>query len=232
VSVLVETTGLGKQYLVGRQPIEALKDFNVRIERGEFVAIVGPSGSGKSTCMHLLGCLHAPTSGSYRLDGEEVTTLGPDALAEIRNARIGFVFQAFHLQPRMSARRNVELPLVYADIPNHERRERAQCALESVGLAARADHRPAQLSGGEMQRVAIARALVNEPDLLLTDEPTGSLDSQTGGEVLALLSELNASGMTVLVVTHDMDVAAKARRMLHLRDGVVVADDSLAERAP
>jgi len=230
--VLVETSGLSKQYLVGRQSIDALTDFSVCIERGEFVAIVGPSGSGKSTCMHLLGCLHSPTRGTYRLDGEEVTTLPPDSLAAIRNAKIGFVFQAFHLQPRVNARRNVELPLVYAEIAQNERRARALRALEAVGLAARAEHRPAQLSGGEMQRVAIARALVNEPELLLTDEPTGSLDSQTGEEVLSLLSELNEQGMTVLVVTHDADVAARARRVLHLRDGILVADRSPAERRP
>jgi putative ABC transport system ATP-binding protein len=232
VSILIETSGLTKQYRVGRQPIDALVNFSVRIERGEFVAIVGPSGSGKSTCMHMLGCLQSPTRGSYRLEGEEVTAMDSDSLAEIRSAKIGFVFQAFHLQPRVSARRNVELPLVYAGVPRTERRARAVQALEAVGLAERADHRPAQLSGGEMQRVAIARALVNQPPLLLTDEPTGSLDSQTGAEILALLSNLNQSGITVVMVTHDTTVAARAQRVLQLLDGVMVADRPVDQPLP
>jgi putative ABC transport system ATP-binding protein len=222
---IVETQGLSKQYLVGAQPISALSDFTVQILQGEFVAIVGPSGSGKSTCMHLLGCLQRPDTGHYRFDGEDVTSLSRDALAVIRNEKVGFVFQAFHLQPRVSARRNVELPLVYADMGRRERSERAIRALSSVGLDDRLDHRPTQLSGGEMQRVAIARALVNQPKLLLTDEPTGALDSKTGAEIMSLLASLNDEGMTVVVVTHDHEVAAHAQRVLHFRDGLMIKDE-------
>jgi putative ABC transport system ATP-binding protein len=222
---VVETAGLSKQYRVGSETIAALNDFTTRIDEGEFVAIVGPSGSGKSTCMHLLGCLQSPTAGEYRLDGASVTTLTPDELAAIRNKKIGFVFQAFHLQSRISAWKNVELPLVYAGIPRRERKQLALSALESVGLADRAEHRPGQLSGGEMQRVAIARALVNEPKLLLTDEPTGALDSSTGGEIMSLLARLNDSGMTIVVVTHDPQVAARAKRLLHFCDGRLVNDE-------
>ena len=222
---IVETAGLSKQYRVGSETIAALNDFTTRIDEGEFVAIVGPSGSGKSTCMHLLGCLQSPSAGEYRLDGAPVTSLTPDELAAIRNKKVGFVFQAFHLQSRISAWKNVELPLIYAGIPRRERKELALRALESVGLAERVNHRPGQLSGGEMQRVAIARALVNEPKLLLTDEPTGALDSSTGSEIMSLLASLNDSGMTVVVVTHDPQVAARAKRLLHFRDGRMVNDE-------
>jgi len=218
---------MSKQYRVGAQSIAALTDFSVQINHGEFVAIVGPSGSGKSTCMHLLGCLQTPTTGHYRFDGQDVTDLDNDDLAVLRNSKIGFVFQAFHLQPRFSARRNVELPLVYADMGRRERAERSCEALRSVGLADRLDHRPTQLSGGEMQRVAIARALVNQPKLLLTDEPTGALDSRTGAEIMSVLETLNDQGMTVVVVTHDYEIASRAHRKLHFRDGAMIKDEAV-----
>lgn len=224
---VIETVGLSKQYPLGRQPINALTDLSIRIEPGEFVAIMGPSGSGKSTCLHLLGCLQSASAGCYRLDGDDVTAMDHNALAAIRNAKIGFVFQTFHLQSRASARRNVELPLVYAGTPRRERQDRAARALHAVGLAERMDHRPTQLSGGEMQRVAIARALINEPRLLLADEPTGALDSRTGAEIMSLLVQLNRAGLTVVVVTHDADVAAHAQRVLRFHDGVMVADETV-----
>ena len=221
---IIETTELSKQYRVGRQQINALAGVNLRVAPGEFVAIVGPSGAGKSTCMHLLGALQQPSSGSYRFDGDEITSMNVDALAKIRNQKIGFVFQTFHLQPRASALRNVELPLVYARTPRRKRRDMAARALTAVGLQQRMDHRPAQLSGGEMQRVAIARALINEPKLLLADEPTGALDSATGAEIIALLAELNQGGMTVVVITHDADIARQTRRVLRFHDGRMIAD--------
>jgi len=223
---LIETAGLSKQYRIGAQTVHALRDFTVSIASGEFVAIMGPSGSGKSTCMHLLGCLQSPSAGQYRFDGRDVSALGPDALADMRNGNVGFVYQAFNLLPRATALRNVELPLVYGRTRRRERRVRAEAALRAVGLDDRMRHRPTQLSGGQMQRVAIARALVNEPRLVLADEPTGALDSRTGVEIMELFTRLNADGITIVVVTHDEEVARFARRVLTFRDGRMIADEA------
>jgi len=224
VPALIETRDITKVYQLGETQVHALAGVTADIREGEFVAVMGPSGSGKSTFMNLLGCLDVPTSGSYRLAGEDVSRLSSDALAGIRNRSIGFVFQQFNLLPRTSALANVELPLLYAGIPVPERRERAHAKLAQVGLATRSDHHPAQLSGGQQQRVAIARALVNDPKLILADEPTGALDSGTGVEVMALLQELNRTGITIVLVTHEHDIAAYAARLLTFRDGKLVAD--------
>ncbi len=221
---LIETRDITKVYQLGETQVHALAGVTADIREGEFVAVMGPSGAGKSTFMNLLGCLDVPTSGSYRLAGEDVSRLSSDALAGIRNRSIGFVFQQFNLLPRTSALANVELPLLYAGIPVPERRERAHAKLAQVGLATRSDHHPAQLSGGQQQRVAIARALVNDPKLILADEPTGALDSGTGVEVMALLQELNRTGITIVLVTHEHDIAAYAARLLTFRDGKLVAD--------
>ena len=221
---LIQTTGLVKEYLVGEQTVAALRGVSVSIESGEFVAVMGPSGSGKSTFMNLIGCLDSPTRGDYMLAGEKISALSGDALAAIRNKRIGFVFQQFNLLPRTSALDNVELPLLYGGVPAAARHERAKQRLAEVGLADRKDHHPAQLSGGQQQRVAIARALVNNPVLILADEPTGALDSRTSLEVMGLLQQLNRDGMTVVIVTHEHDIAAFARRNIHFRDGLVVED--------
>lgn len=221
---LIQTRDVTKVYELGETQVHALAGVTADILEGEFVAVMGPSGSGKSTFMNLLGCLDVPTSGSYRLAGEDVSSLSSDALAGIRNRSIGFVFQQFNLLPRTSALANVELPLLYAGIPAPERRERARAKLAQVGLATRADHHPAQLSGGQQQRVAIARALVNDPKLILADEPTGALDSGTGVEVMGLLQELNRTGITIVLVTHEHDIAAYAARLLTFRDGKLVAD--------
>lgn len=228
---LIETEGLSKDYAVGSQAVHALVDFSVRIDRGEFVAIMGPSGSGKSTCMHLLGCLETATSGRYVFDGDDVSRLSRDELAYTRNRKVGFVFQTFNLLPRATALSNVELPLVYARMGRQERRKRAAAALEAVGLGDRAHHGPAQLSGGEMQRVAIARALVNEPALVLADEPTGALDTRTGAEIMALLADLNRGGVTVVIVTHDPEIARFANRVLRFRDGSLIGDQAGAPAA-
>ena len=228
---LIETEGLSKDYAVGSQAVHALVDFSVRIDRGEFVAIMGPSGSGKSTCMHLLGCLETATSGRYVFDGDDVSRLSRDELAYTRNRKVGFVFQTFNLLPRATALSNVELPLVYARMGRQERRKRAAAALEAVGLGDRAHHGPTQLSGGEMQRVAIARALVNEPALVLADEPTGALDTRTGSEIMALLGDLNRRGVTVVIVTHDPEIARFAKRVLRFRDGSLIGDQAGAPAA-
>jgi putative ABC transport system ATP-binding protein len=222
---LLSTRDLTKVYQVGDNAIQALAGVSVDVERGEFVAVMGPSGSGKSTFMNVVGCLDRPTSGEYRLDGQPVSLLDADALAAVRNRHIGFVFQTFNLLARTSARENVELPLVYAGVAAGERRARALEMLERVGLAGRAGHLPQQLSGGQQQRVAIARALVTRPALILADEPTGALDSRTSLEIMGLLQALNGEGMTVVVVTHEPDIARFAGRVLRFLDGRVVADE-------
>jgi putative ABC transport system ATP-binding protein len=221
---LIEARELVKTYSMGDQTVHALRGVSLDIEEGEFVAIMGASGSGKSTLMNILGCLDLPTRGEYRLAGESVEGMQGDQLASIRNRRIGFVFQQFNLLPRTSALENVELPMVYAGIKGDVRREKAKAALARVGLAERMDHTPAELSGGQQQRVAIARALVNNPQLILADEPTGALDSQTSEDIMKLLTELNQQGMTVVLVTHEHDVAAWARRRIVFRDGQMVED--------
>jgi putative ABC transport system ATP-binding protein len=221
---LIVTRELTKIYRMEEYAVTALSKVSLEIRQGEFVAVMGPSGSGKSTFMNLLGCLDSPTSGEYRLAGETVSSLTGDALAAIRNRRIGFVFQNFNLLPRTSAVENVELPLLYSRTSSEERRRRAMARLAEVGLAERAAHHPAQLSGGQQQRVAIARALVNDPVLILADEPTGALDTRTSFEVMGLLQELNRAGMTVVLVTHEHDIAAFASRMIGFRDGHVVSD--------
>lgn len=221
---LIEARGLTKSYAMGEEVVHALDGVSLDIEAGEFVAIMGASGSGKSTLMNILGCLDRPDSGQYRLAGEAVESLDGDALASVRNRRIGFVFQQFNLLPRTSALENVELPLVYAGVPTAARQARAREALERVGLGRRLAHTPAELSGGQQQRVAIARALVNNPSLILADEPTGALDSHTSEDVMRLLAELNHQGITIVLVTHENEVAAWARRRLVFRDGQVVED--------
>ncbi|MFC7459967.1 ABC transporter ATP-binding protein [Hydrogenophaga defluvii] len=221
---LIEVEHLRKSYTLGGQTVRALDDVSLSIDEGEFVAIMGASGSGKSTLMNMLGCLDRPDSGSYRLAGEPVQAMGKDALAAVRNRRIGFVFQQFNLLPRTSALENVELPMVYAGVKAGDRHQRALAALQRVGLGERTGHTPAELSGGQQQRVAIARALVNQPQLILADEPTGALDSRTSDDIMQLLAQLNAQGMTVVLVTHEHDVAAWARRRLVFRDGQLVED--------
>jgi putative ABC transport system ATP-binding protein len=227
-SPVIDVRGLVRTYTMGSVEVRALRGLDLLVERGEYLAIMGPSGSGKSTLMNLLGCLDTPTSGSYRLAGEEVSGLTDDQKAEIRNRRIGFVFQTFHLLPRYSALDNVALPLRYGGVGRNERRDRARTVLERVGLGDRVAHRPNQLSGGQRQRVAIARALVNDPDLLLADEPTGNLDSKVGQEILDLFEELHASGRTVVMVTHEPSVAARARRLIRVVDGEIVEDRATA----
>ncbi len=238
---LIQVTDLARVYRIGEITVPALRGVSLDIGQGEFVAVMGPSGSGKSTFMNLLGCLDMPSGGRYVLDGEEVTGLDPDRQAALRNRRLGFVFQNFNLLPRATAQENVELPLLYARVPAGERHRRAREKLAQVGLAERAHHRPMQLSGGQQQRVAIARALVNDPPLILADEPTGALDTRTSLELMALFQELNDAGITLVLVTHEPDIAAFARRVLVFRDGQVVEDrqverplraaDKLAEAA-
>jgi putative ABC transport system ATP-binding protein len=221
---LIETTDLWKTYVMGAEEIHALRGVSVQIEKGEYLAIMGPSGSGKSTLMNLIGCLDTPTRGSYLLNGKQVSQMNDNELARIRNEEIGFVFQTFNLLPRATALRNVELPLVYAGVPSVERDERAKAALEKVELTSRMSHRPNELSGGQRQRVAIARALVNNPSIILADEPTGNLDSKTGLEIMALFTRLHQAGHTIILVTHEADVAAFAHRTLYLRDGQIEQD--------
>jgi putative ABC transport system ATP-binding protein len=221
---LIETVDLWKTYLMGSEEIHALRGVSVQIERGEYVAIMGPSGSGKSTLMNLIGCLDTPTRGSYLLNGKQVSQMNDNELARIRNEEIGFVFQTFNLLPRATALHNVELPLVYAGIATKDRQERAKAALDKVELASRMTHRPNELSGGQRQRVAIARALVNNPSILLADEPTGNLDSKTGQEIMGLFERLHKAGNTIVLVTHESEVASFAYRTIHIRDGMVEDD--------
>jgi putative ABC transport system ATP-binding protein len=221
---MITTHDLWKTYVMGDEQIHALRGLSINIEAGEFVAIMGPSGSGKSTLMNLIGCLDTPSKGSYRLNGKEVAEMNDDDLARIRNEEIGFVFQTFNLLPRATALHNVELPLVYAGVSGKDRVERAKAALAKVELSDRASHRPNELSGGQRQRVAIARALVNNPSILLADEPTGNLDSKTGEEIMAVFERLHGTGNTIILVTHEADIAAHAHRVIYVRDGQVEKD--------
>ncbi|HEY1663876.1 MAG TPA: ABC transporter ATP-binding protein [Verrucomicrobiae bacterium] len=222
---LIRLDKISRQYQMGTETVHALRQVSLEIHRGEYVAIMGPSGSGKSTMMNLIGCLDTPTAGVYELNGNRVSEMNDNQLAEIRNREIGFIFQTFNLLPRSDALRNVELPLIYAGVSFHERRQTALNALTNVGLGDRIHHRPNELSGGQRQRVAVARALVNKPSILLADEPTGNLDSKTGTEILALFRSLSEQGNTIIVVTHEEDVARHARRILRIRDGNIASDE-------
>ena len=229
---LIETRDLWKTYHMGSEEIHALQEVSMQIERSEYVAIMGPSGSGKSTLMNLIGCLDTPSRGSYLLNGQQVREMEDDELARIRNEEIGFVFQTFNLLPRATALHNVELPLVYAGVPGPARRARALEALERVELSDRVMHKPNELSGGQRQRVAVARALVNNPSILLADEPTGNLDSKTGLEIMTLFERLHATGNTIILITHEADIAAYAHRVIHLRDGRVEQDVRQSHLSP
>jgi putative ABC transport system ATP-binding protein len=223
--IVILTHNLTREYHMGAEVVHALRGVEIQIKKNEFVAIMGPSGSGKSTLMNLIGCLDTPTSGEYWLNSQKVSDLSDDELARIRNKEIGFVFQTFNLLPRADALHNVELPLIYAGMSAKDRRERAATSLQQVGLGDRMDHRPNELSGGQRQRVAIARALVNAPSILLADEPTGNLDSATGNEIMGLFQELHDTGQTIVLVTHEHDIAAHARRQIHLLDGKIARDE-------
>jgi putative ABC transport system ATP-binding protein len=223
---VIELEEISRTFIVGGRPVHALRRINLQLPQGEYVSIMGPSGSGKSTLLNILGCLDRPTAGSYRLDGEETARLSEVDLSRVRRHKIGFVFQVFHLIPRLTAAENVELPMVFAGVERIQRQERVARALEAVALGQRADHRPDQLSGGERQRVAIARAVVLEPSILLADEPTGNLDSQSGNEIVELIERMNANGLTLLLVTHDPSIGERARRCVRLVDGEVVSDQT------
>jgi len=225
--IVILTHKLTRDYDMGGEVVHALRGVSIQIKRNEFVAIMGPSGSGKSTLMNLIGCLDTPTAGEYWLNSQKVSDLSDDELARIRNKEIGFVFQTFNLLPRASALHNVELPLIYAGLPARPRREKAAQALDHVGLGDRMEHRPNELSGGQRQRVAIARALVNDPSILLADEPTGNLDSATGEEIMKLFEQLHDTGQTIVLVTHESDIAAHALRQIHLRDGLIARDEKM-----
>ena len=225
--IVILTHSLTREYVMGAEVVHALRGVDIQIRKNEYVACMGPSGSGKSTLMNLIGCLDTPTAGEYWLNSQKVSDLTDDELARIRNKEIGFVFQTFNLLPRADSLHNVELPLIYAGLGAKERRRRAARALERVGLGDRMDHRPNELSGGQRQRVAIARALVNEPSILLADEPTGNLDSATGTEIMALFQELHDTGQTIVLVTHEHDIAAHARRQIHLLDGKIERDERM-----
>ncbi len=227
---LVEARGLGKDYRMGEEIVRALQDVSVTVDQGEFVAIMGASGSGKSTFMNMVGCLDVPSAGSLLVDGIETNTMSSDALAELRNRTIGFVFQQFNLLARTSALDNVAVPLIYAGVSPGERRERARAKLEAIGLGDRLDHSPAKLSGGQQQRVAIARALVTEPKILLADEPTGALDTATSDQIMRIFQERNDEGITIVLVTHEADIARYARRRILFRDGRIIADEPVADR--
>ena len=229
--IIIKLEGITREYMMGSERVLALRGVDLEIRRNEYVAIMGPSGSGKSTMMNMLGCLDTPSGGSYWLNGHEVSSMADDDLARVRNREIGFVFQTFNLLPRASALANVELPLVYAGVNARDRKRRAEAALDRVGLGNRMDHRPNELSGGQRQRVAIARALVNEPSILLADEPTGNLDSATSEEIMRVFGSLQAQGQTVILVTHEPDIAGHAHRVVVLRDGRVDSDRPVAARA-
>ena len=226
---LIRLQNVSRRYQMGAETVHALRDVSLEIQRGEYVAIMGPSGSGKSTMMNLIGCLDTATSGRYELNGVGVSDMDDNQLAEIRNREIGFVFQTFNLLARSNALHNVELPLIYAGVPAEERRQVALDALTQVGLADRVHHKPNELSGGQRQRVAVARALVNKPSILLADEPTGNLDSKTGEEIMALFEELSRKGNTIIVVTHEEDIARQSRRIIRIRDGLIASDETLTK---